>query len=417
MLSESARAAIDTLIRLGWKARASDMPTPLPAAIDKRYPDIPSPVRAFLEHIEECARGGEQVWFLTPADYAGTSGSGFAWNEWETVESEDADTAEAADIGAFWNAHLPILLSVQGDYTYLAVCVDKSSANYGCVVQGYAPEFRETSTLCRSFEEILEQIKGLEQGTPDGDLAALIMHPHDQRWLKSQQEGARRHQRPFDRLAERLRSLRLFESYRVAVVVERSLSRPLWEWANWSTIMPPLTAVISGIKAGAVIHPRQAGDHDNWLRFGRLPWNEKNNRTWTTKYLTDPNLAGQVSFVATEIWAPSRAISFERRRGPELFCLLDHNEPANTQGFVLAIRKDFLSRVDIAADETIFSVREFFSESDCVVFDRRWGEFGKFGATITVSGLDWTGSTAVLHWAKEHKKHHVRSFRWRRWMG
>ena len=138
------------------------------------------------------------------------------------------------------------------------------------------------------------------------------------------------------------------------------MSRPLWAWANWSKIMPPLTAVISGIKAEAVIRPRQAGDHDNWLSFGRLPWNEKNNRTWTTKYLTDPNLAGKVSFVATEIWAPSRAISFERRRGPELFCLLDRNEPANTQGFVLAIRKDLLSRVDIAADETIFSVREFF---------------------------------------------------------
>ncbi len=297
------------------------------------------------------------------------------------------------------------------------MCVDKSSANYGCVVQGYAPEFRETSTLCRSFDELLVEIKGLEQGTPDDELAALIMHPHDQRWLKSQQESARRHQGAFDRLIERSAAFRLFESYRVAVVVERSLSRPLWEWANWSTIMPPLTTVISGIKAEAVIRPRQAGDHDNWLSFGRLPWNEKNNRTWTTKYLTDPNLAGKVSFVATEIWAPSRAISFERRRGPELFCLLDRNEPANTQGFVLAIRKDLLSRVDIAADETIFSVREFFEKSDCVVFDRSWGEFGRFGATVTVSGLDWTGSTAVLHWAKGHKKHHVRSFRWRRWMG
>jgi hypothetical protein len=417
MLSESARAAIDTLSRLGWTARASDKPTPLPAAIDERYPDIPSSVRSFLEHIEQCVRGGEQVWFLTSADYAGTSGSGFAWNAWEALESEDADTAEAADISAFWNAHLPILLSVQGDYTYLAVCVDKSSANYGFVVQGYSPEFRETSTLCRSFDELLEQIKRLEQGALEDELAALIMHPHDQRWLKSQQESARRQQGAFDRVMERVRSWRLFESYRVAVVVERSLSRPLWEWANWSTIMPPLTAVISGIKAQAVIHPRQAGERDNWLRFGRLPWNEKNNRTWTTKYLTDPNLVGKVSFVATEIWAPSRAISFERRRGPELFCLLDRNEPANTQGFVLAIRKDLLSRVDIAADETIFSVREFFEKSDCVVFDRRWGEFGRFGATITISGLDWTGSTAVLHWAQQHKKHHVRSFRWRRWMG
>jgi hypothetical protein len=147
-----------------------------------------------------------------------------------------------------------------------------------------------------------------------------------------------------------------------------------------------------------------------------LPWNDKNNRTWTTKYLADPSLEGKVRFVATEIWAPSHAISFEKRRGPELFCLLDRNEAADTQGFVLAIRKDMLRRVDIAADETIFSVREFFTQSDCEVFDRRWGEFGRFGSTVTVSGLDWTGSTDVLHWAKGHRKHRVLSFRWRRSM-
>jgi hypothetical protein len=213
---------------------------------------------------------------------------------------------------------------------------------------------------------------------------------------------------------ERLYSSRLFESYRVGVVVERRFSRPLFAWENWCKIMPPLTAVISGVQADAVIRPRQAGDHDNWLPFGRLLWNDNNNRTWTKKYLEDPNLEGKVQFMATEIWAPSRAVSFEKRRGPELFCLLDRNQADDTQGFILAIRKDMLRRVDITADEAIFSVREFFSQSDCLVFDRRWGEFGRFGSTATVSGLDWTGSTAVLHWAKAHQRNHVLSFRWRR---
>jgi hypothetical protein len=396
--------------------KLADAPVPLPAAINTRYPAIPPSVRSFLEHLEQCERADEKVWFLTPADYAGSGGPAFAWNEWETLEREDADAATDDDIRAFWNAHLPVLLSVQGDYAYLAVCVDKASANYGCVVQGYAPEFRETSTVCRSFDELLEQIKALEHGAPEGEFAALIMHPHDQRWLKNEQDRNRRQQGLVGRLIEKVQSWRLFESYRIGVVVERRLSRPLWAWDNWSTIMPPLTAVISGIEAEAVIRPRQAGDHDNWLPFGRLPWSEKSNRIWTTRYLTDPEFEGAVSFVATEIWAPSRAISLETRRGPQLFCVLDRNEAADTQGFVLAVRKDVLSRVDIAADETIFSIREFFEESDCIMFDRRWGEFGRFGATVTVSGLDWTGSTDVLHWAKAHKKHHVRSFRWRRWM-
>ena len=180
------------------------------------------------------------------------------------LERDEAPDSEA-EIRAFWNAHLPILLSVAGDYSYLAVCVDRTSANYGAVVEGYSPDFREPSTLCKSFDALLEEIKNLEHGSLEGDVAPWFMHPHDKRWLKSQQAGARSHQRVFDRLMERVRSLRTFESYRVAVVVERQLSRPLWTWENWSKIMPPLTAVISGIKAEAVIHPRQAGDHDNWL--------------------------------------------------------------------------------------------------------------------------------------------------------
>jgi hypothetical protein len=414
MLSDRANTAIETLTALGWTIRVDDEPHPLPTAIDNRYPAIPSALRSFLEHIEHGVHGTEQVWFLTSMDYAGTTESGFAWNEWEQMESDGAEAGTLADIRRFWDGHMPILHSVGGDYSYLAVCVDRASENYGFVVQGYAPDFRETRTLCRSFDELLEQINGLEHGEPEGELAALFMHPHDERRLKTEQGRARRQQRLLGRLLERLYSWRWFESYRVAVVVEREFSSPLHAWENWSRITPPLTAVVSGIQADAVIRPRQAGEHDNWLTFGRLPWSEKNNRTWTKKYLEDPTLKGKVTFMANEIWAPSRALSFERRRGPELFCLLDRNKADDTQGFVLAIRKDMLRRVDIAADETIFAVREFLTHSDCVIFDRRWGEVGRFGSTIIVSGLDWTSSTAVLHWAKTHRKHHVLSFRWRR---
>jgi hypothetical protein len=415
MLADNARTAIEALGALGWTAQAASELRPLPQAISDRYPAIPSSLRSFLEHIETCVRDDEKVWFLTSADYAGDSGSSFAWNEWETLESEDADADTRAEIRTFWNAHLPILLSVQGDYAYLAVCVDRASPSYGSVVQGYHPDFREPSTLCRSFDELLEQIKDLKDGSLEGELAAFIAHPHNERWLEQNRGSSQRG--VFGRLLERVQSLRLFESYRIEVVVERRLSRPLWNWENWSQILPPLKAVISGIDAEAVIHPRQAGADGNSLSFGPLPWNDTNNRTWTTKYLADPSLAGKVHFVATEIWAPSRAISYERRRGPDLFCMLDRNEAADTQGFVLAIHKGVLRRVDLAADDTIFSVREFFTESDCITFDRQWGESARFGSDSDVSGLDRTGSTDLLRWAKDHRKHHVRSFRWRRSMG
>jgi len=145
--------------------------------------------------------------------------------------------------------------------------------------------------------------------------------------------------------------------------------------------MPPLTGVIKGLNAEAVIRPRQAGDHDNWLHFPRLPWNEHSNRIWMTKYLTDEKFAWEARFFATEIWAPSRVIAFESRRGPELFCMIERIGTDNSQGVVLAIRKDALSRVDIAADATVFAVRELLPKSSYAVFERRWGEHGRFGST------------------------------------
>ena len=404
-LSDSARAALDALGTMGWSVQRAAERRPLPPHIDSRYPAIPPPVRAFIEALDGCSRRGEQVWFLTSADYAADDDSAIGWNEWERLED---DGRKDDRVRTFWDKHLPILNAVAGDYAYLAVCVDQGSKAYGNIVRGDAPDFRETTTVCASFDDLLLQIAKMPQGSVAGDLADLLLDPHDERNL-----GSHPNRGFFGTLTDRIRALPLFERYRIGVVVEAPMSRPLWVWENWSQIMPYLTAVTKGLDAQAMIRPRQAGDRDNWLRFGPLPWNEKNNRTWTTKYLTDPKLAGKVEFFATEIWAPGRATSFETQRGPELFCLLDHSHAENSQGFVLAIRKDLLRRVDFAADDTIFAVREFFEKSTCEVFERRWGEIGRFGSTLVSNGLERTDSGTVLAWAKGHRQALVRSFRWR----
>ena len=115
MISDRARAALDALAAMGWSVQLSAEPRPLPPQIDRRYPAIPTPVRAFVESLELCTRRGEQVWFLISADYAIEGSDETAWNEWERIESE-ADAAP--EIGAFWDKHLPILNSVAGDYAY-----------------------------------------------------------------------------------------------------------------------------------------------------------------------------------------------------------------------------------------------------------------------------------------------------------
>jgi hypothetical protein len=150
-------------------------------------------VRSFLEHLEQCERADEKVWFLTPRDYAGSGGPAFAWNEWRrwnakirgcgdrTTISARSGTAPSAG-PAFGPRRLCDLAGVRR----------QGVRELRCVVQGYAPEFRETSTVCRSFDELLEQIKALEHGAPEGELPRLIMPPHEQRWLKSEQDRNRR---------------------------------------------------------------------------------------------------------------------------------------------------------------------------------------------------------------------------------
>jgi len=402
-VSNDVGAALEALRGLGWKVEAAKRRRPLPDHILKRYPAIPDDVRAFLEGFTACVRGGEQVWFLASADYARRNDDSFNWDSWEALDEEGGP-----DVRAFWDAHLPILQSVAGDYAYLAVVVDPNAPDYGAVVRGDSPEFTEPSQINASFAEFLAAVAASRPGSAPSDLADFLLAPDDDSLLESAPLG------PFGRLAQRLNALRMFETYRVGVVFYAEAAPPLYAWENWSKIMPYMSALVRRLPAQTVIRPRQAGDADNWLRFGRLPWNEASNRTWTTRYLADPAMAGKVAFHRTEFWAPSRAVSFDRRRGPEMFALIDKNQADDSHGFVLAVRKDVLPRVDTAADEVIFAVRETCGLGACRTFDRTWGEVGRFGSTITVNALDWTAPEAVLTWAKAHPKTSRPSFRWRR---
>jgi hypothetical protein len=128
-------------------------------------------------------------------------------------------------------------------------------------------------------------------------------------------------------------------------------------------------------------------------------------------------MAGKVAFHRTEFWAPSRAVSIDRRRGPAMFALIEKNQADDSHGFLLAIRKDVLPKVGAAADEVIFEVRATCGLGACRTFDRSWGEVGRFGSVMTINPLDWTAPDAVLAWAKAHPKASRPSFRWRRSYG
>ena len=130
----------------------------LPDTVVARHPRIPTLVTEFLGSFVTCEKADQTEWFLSGADFAGATSSAFRWDAWEQLSLEAAgdDDDMIRDIYAFWDAHIPILLSVRDGYAYHAV---KTAADgFGRVVAGREPEFEEADVLADSFEEYLRQI-------------------------------------------------------------------------------------------------------------------------------------------------------------------------------------------------------------------------------------------------------------------
>ena len=92
-------------------ARAADPATPPPGAHAAH--------RDFLGRYALLCRADESVWFLSAADYAGTADSAFAWDEFKHLSLDAAlDDEDRQGIHTFWDRHLPVLMSVAGDYEF-----------------------------------------------------------------------------------------------------------------------------------------------------------------------------------------------------------------------------------------------------------------------------------------------------------
>ena len=96
----------------------------------------------------------------TARDFSGESGLAFAWNEWErqSIEAAEGDEELERRVVAFWDSHLPILLSVKSGYAYFAI--EQSSLR---IVRGEEPEYEEATPLAPSFTALLQLIKGRDR--------------------------------------------------------------------------------------------------------------------------------------------------------------------------------------------------------------------------------------------------------------
>lgn len=139
-----------------WQIETQTPPVlELPIELTKRYDSLPKEWLDFLSRATLCANQADTTWFLCADDYNSNQDIAFRWNEFELMSQEAAedDPALLAEISSFWNAHLPIVLSVGSGYAYYAI--DLKS---GGVIMGSEPEFEEAEPIATSFEEFLKKI-------------------------------------------------------------------------------------------------------------------------------------------------------------------------------------------------------------------------------------------------------------------
>jgi hypothetical protein len=185
---------------------------------------------------------------------------------------------------------------------------------------------------------------------------------------------------------------------------------PLYRWETWRKIVAPMTELADLLPRPTSIRSFQhRPGQSKWLPFGRLPWSEASNHKWTSEYLEAPE---PVEFEATEIWSPSRSTWAEEVKNPDLYAKIDRNTSWETQGFILALRRDVLKSapgIGDAAGGVIDVVAATSPDVRRVVFDRGWNEKRLF-AVIAQNPLDYTDSQEVMAWAKAHPWAHVASF-------
>lgn len=171
----TAAEFLDRLESSGWTIERRD---PLPAAtvaeLGERFSLVPEDYLAFLRITRRALNRAETAWFLCLEDFEGHGDYAFSWDEFERQSLEAAKGFPKIEAGVkeFWAAHIPIALSVQPEYAFLAVRIVPPAA--GGIVHGYEPEYEEVDPFCASFSILMERITRRLDGENDSVLGAFV---------------------------------------------------------------------------------------------------------------------------------------------------------------------------------------------------------------------------------------------------
>ncbi|MDQ0169322.1 SMI1/KNR4 family protein [Paenibacillus tundrae] len=142
----------------GWAIRSeSSHEINLDANVSTRYNHIPNEYLNFIRVVKQCVSPSEQTWFLCENEYNHSTDTAFQWNEFELLSLEAAagDDQWTSEIKTWWDHYLPIVISVQGGYSFYAIDLSKER---GTIVRGEEPEFEEVTKVADHLDEFLQGI-------------------------------------------------------------------------------------------------------------------------------------------------------------------------------------------------------------------------------------------------------------------
>ncbi|MFC4305324.1 SMI1/KNR4 family protein [Cohnella boryungensis] len=140
----------------GWDiAGKSGFELNLSSSVISRYKDIPNEFLDFLRRVKRCITPNEKTWFNCEDEFNNSSDLAFKWNEFEVLSLEAAmdDSIWKSQITAWWDNYVPIVMSVEGGYSFYAIDLTN-----GAIVRGYEPEFEEVDKVASTLEQFLELI-------------------------------------------------------------------------------------------------------------------------------------------------------------------------------------------------------------------------------------------------------------------
>ncbi|MBD7911525.1 SMI1/KNR4 family protein [Clostridium cibarium] len=122
-----------------------------------RYKEIPTEYLEFLKMVKQLISPSEKTRFICENEYNNKSDIAFRWDEFEALSLEVAKDDEEwkMEITSWWNKHLPIVMSVNGGYSFYAIDLYNDK---GSIVKGYEPEFEEVEKVANNIEEFFNLI-------------------------------------------------------------------------------------------------------------------------------------------------------------------------------------------------------------------------------------------------------------------